>query len=121
MGNSKNSEANDRENVAASFVSIPSDKQPTAHERVHFICDGQDMCARAGDTVAAALLAARKRSLRVTSRRGEPRGLFCGMGVCFDCLVEVDGRPNVRACRTEVISGMQVTTQQGHGAGSRTA
>jgi aerobic-type carbon monoxide dehydrogenase small subunit (CoxS/CutS family) len=66
--------------------------------------------------VAAALLAAGKRSLRVTPRRGEPRGLFCGMGVCFDCLVEVDGRPSVRACRTTVKAGMRVETQQGLGS-----
>ncbi len=80
-----------------------------------FTCDGREMSAHAGQTIAAALLAAGTRSLRVTSRREEPRGLFCGMGVCFDCLVQVDGRPNVRACRTPVVDGMRVATQQGKG------
>jgi predicted molibdopterin-dependent oxidoreductase YjgC len=63
--------------------------------------------------VAAALYANRKRILRYTSRTSLARGVYCGMGVCFDCLVEIDGRPNLRACMTPVTDGMAVRTQIG--------
>ena len=57
--------------------------------------------AFAGETVAAVLLAEGIRVLRYTTKRGEPRGVYCGMGICFDCLVTLNGRPNVRACQTQ--------------------
>ena len=72
--------------------------------------DGVDVSAFAGETVAAVLLASGTRVLRRTARAGLGRGLFCGMGVCFECLVTVDGRPNVRACVTPVLEGMSVVT-----------
>ena len=50
-----------------------------------------------------------------TTRGGAPRGVFCGMGVCFDCLVVVDGIPNTRACVTWVREGMNVQRQVGFG------
>jgi predicted molibdopterin-dependent oxidoreductase YjgC len=87
---------------------------PGLSVRVTF--DGEPLPAVAGQTVAAALLAGGRRAWRSTGRRGEPRGLFCGMGVCFDCLVRIDGRPNQRACQVPVADGMRVQTQ--HGAGS---
>lgn len=83
--------------------------------RVVFTYDGEPIEAYEGETVAAALLALEQRTLRRTSRRGEPRGVFCGMGVCFDCLMQIDGRPNVQACVTPVREGMRVETQQGNG------
>jgi aerobic-type carbon monoxide dehydrogenase small subunit (CoxS/CutS family) len=73
------------------------------------------MTARDGETVAAALLAAGRRVLRRTARLGEPRGIYCGMGICFDCLVQIDGRPNMQACRIAVAEGMCVQTQHGIG------
>lgn len=72
--------------------------------------DGQPVEAYAGETVAAVLLAAGRRSFRHTDKGHVPRGLFCGMGICFDCLVTVDGVPNVRACMTPVQTGMVVET-----------
>jgi predicted molibdopterin-dependent oxidoreductase YjgC len=81
---------------------------------VRFQFDWQEIEARPGETIAVALLAAGVRALRTTDRGSEPRGIFCNMGVCFDCLVEVDGYPNVRACQTIVREGMQVRTQHGH-------
>ncbi len=57
--------------------------------------DGRAFVARAGDSVAAALLAAGRAACRSTAVSGSPRGPFCLMGACFDCLVEIDGRPNV--------------------------
>ena len=59
-------------------------------------------------TVGAALMQARGPLLRRTDRQGESRGMFCGMGVCFDCLVTIDGRPAVRACMTRVRPGMRI-------------
>jgi predicted molibdopterin-dependent oxidoreductase YjgC len=83
---------------------------------LHFTFDGRQLLAHEGETVAIALLAAGQRGFRLTTRRAEPRGLFCGMGVCFDCLVRVDGRPNVRACQIPVAEGMRVETQRGAGS-----
>jgi predicted molibdopterin-dependent oxidoreductase YjgC len=82
---------------------------------LHFTFDGQELPAYEGETVAAALLAAGRRTFRRTARRGEPRGPFCGMGVCFECLVCIDGRPNRRACQVPVADGMRVASQEGLG------
>ena len=65
--------------------------------------------------MAAALLAAGRTVLRRTAGRGEPRGAFCGMGICFDCLVEIDGCPNMQACLVPVADGMCIQTQSGPG------
>jgi predicted molibdopterin-dependent oxidoreductase YjgC len=68
-----------------------------------------------GQSVGAALTAAGIRSWRTTRITGRPRGLFCGIGICFDCLVVVDGRPNQRACLLTAEDGMEITTQEGTG------
>lgn len=73
--------------------------------------DGRPIEARRGETVAAALAANGVMALR-TTRGGSARGLFCGMGVCQDCLVEIDGRPNQRACMTKIERPMAVRTQR---------
>ena len=70
--------------------------------------DGAPLPARRGQTVAAAMLAAGERVLRRTRNAGKPRGLFCAMGVCFDCVMTIDGKAGVRACMTKVEDGMQV-------------
>lgn len=62
----------------------------------------------AGVTLGAALLAAGELVLGRRPRDGRPRGLFCGMGVCHDCVVTVNGVAGVRACVTEVEDGMSV-------------
>jgi predicted molibdopterin-dependent oxidoreductase YjgC len=67
------------------------------------------MTALQGDTIASALYAAGIRTWRY-SRARDARGLFCGIGVCFDCLVTVDGIPDQRACQTLVVPGMVVKT-----------
>lgn len=71
--------------------------------------DGEPVPAFAGESVATVLLALGRRSFRHT-QHGAPRGLFCGMGICFDCLVTVDGVENVRACLTPVVEGMVIVT-----------
>lgn len=65
-----------------------------------------------GETVATVLLAEGHLALRTTVG-GLPRGVFCGMGVCFDCLVVVDDLPNTRACMTFVQAGMRIARQDG--------
>lgn len=74
---------------------------------VRFWYDGQPVEGLEGETLAAALAAGGIRELRHT-RGGERRGLYCGMGACFDCLVTVDGRASQRACLTKVAEGQQV-------------
>lgn len=71
--------------------------------------DGEPLQAYAGETIAGALLATGRKAWRRTLH-GLPRGLFCGIGLCFDCLVTVNGTPNVRACLTPVAPGMVVDT-----------
>jgi predicted molibdopterin-dependent oxidoreductase YjgC len=85
-------------------------------EQLTFTFDDQPIVGFRGESVAAALLAAGRRIFRSTPLTGEPRGVFCGMGVCFDCLVVIDGEPSRRACVTFVTEGMRVETQVGFGA-----
>ena len=75
---------------------------------VTLLVDGSAVRAHRGQTIAAALYASGRRALRTTRINGKPRGLYCGMGVCFDCVVKVNGE-TVRACMTPVEHGMQVT------------
>ena len=55
------------------------------------------------------------RSYHSTGVSRQPRGIFCNMGICFDCLIEIDGRPNLRACQSTVTEGMRVSRQYGVG------
>ncbi|MGV9297288.1 MULTISPECIES: (2Fe-2S)-binding protein [Amycolatopsis] len=70
--------------------------------------DGQPLTASPGQSVGAALTNAGVRSWRTTRRGGRPRGLFCGIGVCFDCLITVDDVADQRACLVPVRDGMVV-------------
>jgi predicted molibdopterin-dependent oxidoreductase YjgC len=78
---------------------------------VAIVVDGARVEAFEGESVAAALLAAGTRVFRRTAG-GAPRAPFCNMGVCFDCVVEVDGQ-RLRACVTAVRAGMRVRTDGG--------
>ncbi|MBN8735955.1 MAG: (2Fe-2S)-binding protein [Xanthomonadales bacterium] len=84
--------------------------------QIEMIVDGRPIHAFEGESVAAALLAAGVRALRVTARRGEPRGMFCGIGICFDCVMSIDGLPNTRACQTPARAGMRIESQKGNGS-----
>ena len=77
--------------------------------------DGRPLVAYEGESVAAALLASKVRVFRTTPLRGEPRGPYCGMGTCFECVLTVDGQPGLRTCRVPVRDGMRLTTQAGNG------
>jgi predicted molibdopterin-dependent oxidoreductase YjgC len=75
--------------------------------------DGKAFAARDGDTVAATLLAAGMADCRTTPVSGSARGPFCMMGVCFDCLVVIDGQPNQQGCMIPAREGMNIGRQQG--------
>ena len=75
--------------------------------------EGRRLTARSGDTVAAALLAAGIAGVRDTPLSGTPRAPYCLMGVCFDCLMEIDGISNRQACLVPVVDGMVVRRQHG--------
>jgi len=84
-------------------------RQPGRSGDITITVDGVALSACAGQTLAGALIAD-GRSSWGRSLHGHPRGLFCGIGLCFECLVTVDGTPNVRACTTQVRDGMTVET-----------
>jgi predicted molibdopterin-dependent oxidoreductase YjgC len=77
--------------------------------------DGREITAHEGESVLGALWAAGIRTLHVTARTREPRGFYCGMGACFDCIVTIDGVPNLRACAEPARPGMRIAVQ--HDAG----
>ena len=87
----------------------------TARATFTISVDGEALEVEEGQTIAAALIAAGRRSWRTTRVTGAPRGAFCGIGVCFDCLATVNGRPNVRACLAVARPGDAVRTQDGTG------
>jgi predicted molibdopterin-dependent oxidoreductase YjgC len=91
------------------FKRLPEAPGPT----VHLTVDGRAIEARSNDSVAAALLAAGIDVCRTTPVSGAPRGPYCMMGVCFDCLITVDGVGNRQGCLVRVADGMALATQRG--------
>ncbi|WP_405062568.1 FAD-dependent oxidoreductase [Kribbella sp. NBC_01505] len=75
--------------------------------------DGSPVEAVAGQTVAGVLLARGQDAWRTTRGGGRPRGVFCGIGACYDCLVVVNGIPDVRACQRTVCAGDEIQSQVG--------
>ncbi|WP_341864163.1 (2Fe-2S)-binding protein [Gymnodinialimonas sp. 57CJ19] len=94
-------------NIASRFQT-----QPEEGPLVQITVDGTPVTAAANMTLAAALLAHSGEASRQTMS-GAGRTAFCMMGVCFDCLVDVDGTPNTQACMTIVRDGMVVKRQSG--------
>jgi predicted molibdopterin-dependent oxidoreductase YjgC len=84
-----------------------------ARPEVTFDFEGRPVTARAGESVAAALLAAGLRGFRATPVSGTVRAPWCMMGVCFDCLMEIDGVGSRQACLVPIAEGMQVRRQRG--------
>jgi len=82
---------------------------------VRIIVDGEPLMAREGEMIAAALIATGKKYFRKTVKTHEPRGIYCGIGRCTDCVMTVNGIPNVRTCVTPVEEGMVIETQMGYG------
>ena len=82
---------------------------------VQFTYDGQAMEGFEGEPIAIALRSNGVLIHRYTSRRNEPRGMFCAIGRCTDCIMVVNGQPNVRTCMEPLKAGMVVETQRGNG------
>jgi sarcosine oxidase subunit alpha len=84
-------------------------------DTIEIVADGKALSAERGATLASALLNARHSAFR-RSTSGEPRGPLCGMGICYECRVTVDGVAHQRACMIVVEPGMRVDTAAGAGA-----
>jgi len=92
-----------------SFNRLPD--RPGGTVTIYF--EGQPVTALEGDTVAAAILAAGHAVTRLTPVSGTARGPFCMMGICFDCLLEIDGRAARQGCMVRVAEGLQVRRMAG--------
>ena len=93
---------------------VPPERDPARPEAapgVRITFDGRPLTGVAGQSIAGIALANGQPAWRRTSREGRPRGLFCGIGVCFDCLVVVNGVRDVRACRRRAREGDEVVVQ----------
>ena len=95
------------------FRRIEAAAPKAADRTVRVTVDGAAIDCRESDSVAAALFAANVLACRDTAVSGAARGPYCMMGVCYDCLVRIDGRPNQQACMTRVRDGMTVERQLG--------
>jgi predicted molibdopterin-dependent oxidoreductase YjgC len=94
-----------------SDLRLPAPSGPERAAAFTFRFRGAEVRAHPGETIGAALLAAGIRDLRSTRVEGRPRGLFCGIGSCFDCLVTVNGVRSQRACLTPANPGDRVEVQ----------
>ncbi|MGD9079675.1 MAG: (2Fe-2S)-binding protein [Desulfobacterales bacterium] len=83
--------------------------------KIQFTFDGQTMEGFEDEPIAVALHSNGVLIHRYTTRRNEPRGMFCAIGRCTDCIMVVDGRPNIRTCVEPLKAGMKVETQHGNG------
>ena len=81
--------------------------------KVSFLFDGKEIEGYEGEPIAAALKAAGVMVHRYTQKEHKPRGIFCAIGRCTDCVMIVDGVPNIRTCITPLKEGMNVRTQYG--------
>lgn len=84
-----------------------------AGARLSFTFDGRPLTGREGDTVAASLLANGVTACRETPVSGAPRAPYCMMGICFECLVVIDGVGNRQGCLVPLREGMRIETQHG--------
>ena len=85
-------------------------------EKFEFTFDGESIQAYAGETIATALVAADKMIFNTSQKHSHPCGVFCGIGLCYGCVVIVNGMPNVRACQADASPGMVVESQHGNGS-----
>ena len=75
---------------------------------VTFTFNGEKFTGEQGQSIAAILVAANHKVLRKTRFNSKPRSVFCGIGICFDCVVTIDGIANQRSCLVEALNGMNV-------------
>ena len=88
-------------------------------KKITLMVDGHTVFAYEGETVHAALTAAGIRTLRISSKTGKPRGVFCGMGICYECMVTIYHIPDQRACMTLVQDQMEIITKESMGTETR--
>ncbi|CUJ98442.1 Hydrogen cyanide synthase subunit HcnA [Ruegeria denitrificans] len=81
-------------------------------DRVTLTINGQQVAAREGQSVWSAMAVSGQFETRKAALSGDARSAYCAMGVCFECMVEIDGLPNQQACLRRVLDGMNVTTQR---------
>ena len=81
-------------------------------EKISISVNGNDVVAYRGEALLAALIASGYKYLKISPVEKEKRGGLCGMGVCFECLVTVNGKKNVRACMQEVQQGMEISIDE---------
>ena len=84
-------------------------------KKVDITVDNQKITAYEGETIAGALIAAGIRTLNYSSKGQNPRSIYCGIGLCYNCIMTVDGVPNTKTCQTLVKDGCKVQTQKGLG------
>lgn len=82
-------------------------------KQIEFTFDGKKLMGYEGEPIATALKAAGVMVHRYTKKEHKPRGIFCAIGRCTDCVMVVDGKPNIRTCVTPLVEGMKVETQYG--------
>lgn len=97
--------------VARRLPPIGDPIRPLADEPISIMFDGTMVAGVRGQTIAGVLLGSGVLAWRTTSANQSPRGIFCGIGVCFDCLIVVNDLPDVRACQRRASEGDIVTTQ----------
>ncbi len=93
------------------FKRLDESSRPT----VTVVINGRSVAVPQGESVAAAVLAENIGYSRTTPIKQQPRAPFCMMGVCFDCLMVIDGVPNQQACMVQVRDGMRIERQHGSG------
>lgn len=96
------------------ILGVPEERSP-----VTFTHDGRQFTGFEGEPIASALKAAGIMIHRYTKKYHSPRGIFCAIGRCTDCVMVVDGTPNVRTCVTPLKAGMKIETQHGAGAAKK--
>lgn len=84
--------------------------RPDESTPVTITVDGASMAGIDGQSIAGVVMASDQLALRRTALGGNPRGVFCGIGVCFDCLVEVNNIRDVRSCQRKAREGDVVNT-----------
>lgn len=92
-----------------SFKRLPCNERT----EVEIIVEGHKVTALEGEMVAAVVMRAGLRPTRTTPVSGTGRAPYCMMGVCFECLMNIDGKPNTQSCMTEVREGMVISVQHG--------
>ena len=102
--------------MAERILNHPILGETPERKMVHFTYDGKQLEGYEGEPIATALKVAGVMTHRYTAKRHEPRGIFCAIGRCTDCVMVVNGQPNVRTCITPLEEGMVVETQYGASA-----